>query len=343
MTRPVFALAALIVAAVASAPVCLRAQAPEQPLRLEAKIPLGNVAGRIDHMAIDLARKRLFIAELGNNSVGIVDLEARKVIHRLTGLKEPQGVAYVPETETLYVASRGDGSVRMFRGPDYTPAGRIELHSDADNIRVDRSAKQVIVGFGSGGLAVINAADSSQIGSMPLTAHPEGFQLDPKTSDVFVNMPDERAIVVLDRLTGQERSRWRMGHGGNFAMALDNERDRVLTVFRDPPRLAAFAKQNGSVAGEADTCGDVDDLFFDTKRQRIYIACGQGFVDVRSARDPIFAQVARVPTITGARTSFFVPEMDRLLLAVRAQGNVAAAIWVYSAEPVPPAGMGSRP
>ena len=64
-------------------------------LQLEAKIPLGNVAGRIDHMAVDLARRRLFVAELGNDTVGVVDLGAQKVIHRIAGLKEPQGVAYV--------------------------------------------------------------------------------------------------------------------------------------------------------------------------------------------------------------------------------------------------------
>lgn len=326
------ALALVVLAGLAIVPTPLPGEATEQALRLEAKIPLGNVVGRIDHMAIDFARKRLFVAELGNNSVGIVDLEGRKVVHRLTGLKEPQGVAYVPETETLYVANRGDGSVRMFRGPDYAPAGRIELRADADNIRVDRRANQVIVGYGSGGLAVINAADNSRIGSMPLKAHPESFQLDPKTSDVFVNLPDERAIVVLDRLTGQERSSWRMGHRGNYAMTLDNDRERVFTVFRDPPRLAAFAKQNGSAAGEADTCGDVDDLFLDAKRQRIYIACGQGYVDVLDARDPVFARLARMPTITGARTALFIPETDRLLLAVRAQAGAPAAIWVYSAE-----------
>jgi len=313
-------------------------QAIEQPLRLEAKVPLGNVVGRIDHMAIDVGRKRLFVAELGNNSVGIVDLSDQKVVHRINGLKEPQGVAYVSETETLYVANRGDGSVRMFRGPDYAPAGRVELHSDADNIRVDRSANQVIVGYGSGGLAVINAADNSQIGSMALKAHPESFQLDPKSGDVFVNLPDERAIVVLDRLTGQERNSWRMGHGGNFAMALDNERDRVLTVFRDPPKLAAFEKQNGKPAAEADTCGDVDDLFLDAKRQRIYIACGQGYIDVRDARDPAFARLAQLPTVTGARTALFIPELDRLLLAVRARAGAPAAIWVYGTQRVASAG-----
>ena len=62
------------------------------PLQLEAKILLGSVRGRIDHMAVDLKRQRLFVAELGNDSVGIVDLPNRKLISRIPGLKELQGV-----------------------------------------------------------------------------------------------------------------------------------------------------------------------------------------------------------------------------------------------------------
>src|SRR5690348_10000529 len=91
-------------------------------LKLEAKIPIGNVSGRIDHMAVDIARQRLFVAELGNDTVGIVDLNTRKIIRTLDGMKEPQGVAYLPSTDTLYAANGGDGSVRLFRGPDYAAA-----------------------------------------------------------------------------------------------------------------------------------------------------------------------------------------------------------------------------
>ena len=124
------------------------------PLQLEAKIPLGKVRGRIDHMAIDLARQRLFVAELGNDTVGIVDLKKQEVIQTIGGLKEPQGIGYVPSLDALYVANAGDGSVRVFSGADYAAAGRIDLGEDADNIRVDSATSQIVVGYGSGGLAV---------------------------------------------------------------------------------------------------------------------------------------------------------------------------------------------
>src|SRR5215469_1159222 len=78
--------------------------AAAEPLSLEAKIPLDEVAGRIDHLAYDSKRGRLIVAELGNNSVSILDLDQRRVVHRIPGLKTPQGVAYLAATDTIYVA-----------------------------------------------------------------------------------------------------------------------------------------------------------------------------------------------------------------------------------------------
>jgi hypothetical protein len=120
-----------------------------------------------------------------------------------------------------------------------------------------------------------------------------------------------------------------MPYGGNFAMALDHDNHRVLAVFRNPAKLVAFAQDDGKVLAESETCGDVDDLFLDAGRRRVYISCGQGFLDVLDAAPP-FARIARPATVSGARTALFVPELDRLFLAVRAQAGQPAAIWVYA-------------
>jgi len=141
------------------------------PLILEAKIPLGQVSGRIDHLGIDLKRKRLLVAELGNNSLGVIDLAAGKVLRRIAGLSEPQGVAYVPFSDSVFVANAGDGSVRVLRGEDLAPIGRIELGDDADNVRADTARNRVLVGYSKGALAVIDplsltkTADNSSQGA----------------------------------------------------------------------------------------------------------------------------------------------------------------------------------
>jgi DNA-binding beta-propeller fold protein YncE len=302
-------------------------------LVLEAKIPLGEVSGRIDHLSIDMKRQRLFVAELGNNSLGVVDLAAGKVLRRIAGLSEPQGVAYLPFANTVYVANAGDGSVRVLRGEDFAPIGRIELGDDADNVRVDAPRKRVLVGYGKGALAIIDPATRTKTADIRLKGHPEGFQIDETGAQVFVNVPDARDIEAVDLAAGSTRSVPAQGAGSNFPMAIDAEAHRVLVVFRSPPTLMALSSEDGHVAAKLETCGDADDVFVDPRRHRVYVSCGEGVVDVLEPSETGYRRLARVPTVSGARTSLFVPELDRLFVAVRAQSNEPAAIWVF--RPVP--------
>ena len=76
----------------AFAVITIEAQTQESSaLRLVQTIALPEVEGRIDHMAVDITSRRLFIAALENNSVEIVDLNASKHFKSIPGLHEPQG------------------------------------------------------------------------------------------------------------------------------------------------------------------------------------------------------------------------------------------------------------
>jgi YVTN family beta-propeller protein len=305
----------------------------EPALQLEAKIPLGKVSGRIDHMAIDQKRNRLFVAELGNDTVGVVDLTARKVINVIAGLKEPQGVGYVPSSDTLYVANAGDGSVRIFKAGNYEPVGKIDLGSDADNIRVDAAANRVVVGYGNGALALIDPVAATKIGDIALKAHPEAFQLARSSAQIFVNVPQKKEIAVVDRAAGKQIASWSLSNGGNFPMALDEENQHVVVVFRNPPALGVFSARDGASVANVDVCGDADDVFVDPKRHRVYVSCGAGFLDVFDTQGAAYRRTAHILTVSGARTALFVPELDRLLVAVRASAGEPAAIWVYRPTP----------
>jgi DNA-binding beta-propeller fold protein YncE len=320
---------ALLLVACLFWPAVTGAQTASPPLIFEAKIPLGQVSGRIDHLGIDLKRQRLLVAELGNNSLGVVDLAAGKVLRRIADLSEPQGVAYVPFSDSVFVANAGDGSVRVLGGEDLTPTGRIELGDDADNVRLDTAHNRVLVGYGKGALTVIDPASLSKTADIRLKAHPEGFQIDETGTQVVVNVPDAHEIVVVDLATGSTQSLPTQAAGSNFPMAIDGDTHRILVVFRSPPTLMALSSQDGHVVAKAETCGDADDVFVDHKRRRVYVSCGEGVVDVLEPVEAGYRRLARVPTASGARTSLFVPELDRLFVAVRAGSNEPAAIWVF--------------
>ena len=260
----------------------------------------------------------------------MVDLQTRRLDRLLGELAEPQGVGYDPATDTLYVANAGDGSVRLFKGAYLSPGGRIELGNDADNVLMDSKAGRICIGYGDGAVAIIDAATQKQIAGIPLKAHPESFQLDGSTSRIFVNVPNSRAIDVVDRTSEKKIASWpTVGRSANFAMALDAARQRVLVAFRRPAELGVFSSADGSLIASIPTCGDVDDLFVDSKRGRIYISCGEGYLDILTSDGGSYRSIGRIQTAAGARTSLFVPELDRLLLAVPANGETTAAIWVF--------------
>lgn len=307
---------------------------PTTPLALESKIPLGKVGGRIDHLAFDQKRQRLFVAELGNDSVGVVDLAAGKTQRTILGLKEPQGIAYEPASDSIFVANGGDGSVLVLRAEDLTLLSRIELGADADNVRVDPAQGRVAVGYGKGALAILDATRRTKLADIQLRAHPEGFQLAASGTRAFVNVPDAREIQVIDLVRGVAiGSLPTETHRANFPMAVDEDGKRVFVAFRSPARLLALGAADRAIIADLETCGDADDVFFDSKRRRIYVVCGEGLVDVFEEQGSGFARLAQVPTSSGARTGLFVPELDGLFVAARAGWIEPAAVWVFRAMP----------
>ncbi len=254
------------------------------------------------------------------------------MLRTLTGFKEPQGIGYVAGADTLYVANGGDGTVRLFQGADLTPGGVIALGDDADNVRVDEAAHRLFVGYGGGALAVIDTESRRKIADIALSAHPESFQLEPTGRRIFVNVPDAHQIVVIDRAAGTSAATWSTAPlRANFPLALED--GRAIAVFRHPPTIGLFDTETGRFMASVATCGDSDDVFADARRARIYVSCGEGFIDVLAAQGDRYASLGRIATLPGARTSIFSATIDRLFLAVRANGPEAAAIWVFRPAP----------
>ena len=301
-------------------------------LSLVQTIPLPNVTGRIDHLGVDKKGERLFVAELGNNSVDIIDLRGGKRISSITtGLNEPQGIAFVPELNRLFVANRADGSVDIFDGKTFTLLQTIKLNGDADNIRYDSNNGLVYVGYGNGGLAVINGSSGEKLGNIQLPGHPESFQIEKFGNKVFVNVPDDDSIIVTDKKNLKVTSKWSLTSATqNFPMALDEANHRLFVGFRNPAKVIVYDTESGREVTSFNTAKDVDDIFYDAANKQIYISGGEGAVDIFKQRDTDhYDLVNRIQSAQGARTSLFVPELNQLYLAVPEHRGQEAQIQVY--------------
>jgi len=318
----------LVLTALVSASACqasprtISPSDPASPLRLERTIALPDVAGRIDHLAIDLRDKLLFVAEYGNGTVDAVVLATGKVAGRITGLHEPQGIAVLSDGQI--VVACGDGSVHFYSAADRHEIAVLTLGDDADNVRVDSRNGHVVVGYGSGALAVIDPATHRVLAKLPLAGHPEGFRL--VGNQVLINIPDRGAIVSADIDAEKVTASWPTGARRlNFPLAVDPSGRWFALAYRLPAALQVRDTNMGDVISTRGACGDADDLFIDG--DRFLLVCGAGHVDVSSTKDA-GGETVRVTTAAGARTGLFVPELKTLFVAAPARGGTAATLWL---------------
>ena len=69
----------------------------------------------------------------------------------------------------------------------------IELGEDADNIRQDAATQRILVGYGSGAIAVLDF-EGNKVGDIKVGAHPENHSNSSKNGPrMFVNLPDSRS------------------------------------------------------------------------------------------------------------------------------------------------------
>ena len=310
------------------------AESDNAPFQLKQTIPLPGVEGRIDHFDVDISGQRLFVCALGNNTVEVVDLSKGERVHTISGLGAPQGVAFVPELNRLLVANDKGGVCNIYDANSFQLISKVEFGDDADNVRYDSASKRIYVGFGSGGIGIINAVDGKQVGSIKLAAHPEAFELERQGHRIFVNVPTARHVAVIDRDKGEVIATWKTdGAFGNFPMALDQANHRLFVGCRLPSKLVVLDTESGKPVTSVGISGDPDDIFYDSKRHRVYVICGAGKIDIIDKTDAnTYKALAKINTADGARSGLFVPERDALFVAVPHRGSQQAEIRRYQIE-----------
>jgi len=306
-------------------------RAEDAPVSFLNSIELPGVEGRIDHLAYDSRTQRLFVAALGNDSVEVLDTKTGTHLTSISGFAEPQGIAVAPDARIVTVANRRNGLVELLNADGFRRGPSLRPGRDADNVRYDPDAQRFYVGFGSGGIAAIDAHDGKLIGQAPVPGHPESFQLEHGGTRIFVNVPTANVLAVIDRAAMTVTKTFPVSAARScFPMAFDEANHRLFIGCRQPAKLLVLDSADGRVVASVDTVQDTDDLFYDAARKRLYVSGGEGFLDVIAEPTPnTFTRIERLTTAPGARTGVFVADQSRLYLAIPHRDRQRAEIRVY--------------
>jgi hypothetical protein len=301
------------------------------PLRRVQTIAVAGPTGRLDHMALDPVHHRLFVANMPNSSLDVVDLAQGKLVRQVPGQRGIQGIAYAADLDIIFVGD-GSGEFNLIDGRDYRLLKGFRPGDDCDNVRYDPRTRRAYVIHAPRSLTVIDARTRTVVRKVPLPADPESFQLERGRPRLYLNTPSPSQVVVIDTEKGSVQKVYPLKRGGdNFPMALDETHHRLLVGCRRPPLLDVLDTETGREVASVAIPGDTDDVWYDADQRRIYVSCGEGYLAVLRQSDPDhYETVSRLRTQRGARTSLYDPASRRLYLLVpRHAASAAPEVWVF--------------
>ncbi len=331
------ALAAPMLAVATAASLAGEADPP--PLERVRTIALKGPAGGLDHLAIDSRRGRLFVANTSNNSLDVVDLEAGMLLKQVSGQGRIRGIAYAPDLDRVFVGNGTGGVCNVFDAGDYKLLKTMPFGEDADNVRYNPSSRRVYVVHADNELAVFDAEGYSIRSPIELPKSLGAFQIETRRQWMYVNAKAAGQVVVIDARRDEVIARYPVAPAGiPAALAIDEQNHRLFVGCRRDPSLLVMDCDTGKVVARVPIPGDVDDVYFDSRRGRIYASCGDGAIAViRQVEINKYEHLATIATLPGARTSLFDAADGRLYLAVPRRADRPSQenpeVWVYQARP----------
>jgi DNA-binding beta-propeller fold protein YncE len=254
------------------------------------------------------------------------------LLKQVVGQTGIQGVAYSADLDRVFVGLGSGGLCNIFAGADYKPLKTIKFTDNADNVRYDAARKLVFVAHAEKALGVVDAKSYNVKADLKLPGSAEGFQIAPGKPLLFMIIPTPSQVAVIDieKLEIVATHPVKLA-GGGHPLALDNANKRIFIGCRQTPKVVVMDSESGKEIMGVDVPQDIDDLYYDGKRKKLYASCGEGYLAVIKQKDADnYEVVEKIETVKGAKTSLFDAEGSRLYLAVpRQQGMPGPEIRVY--------------
>jgi DNA-binding beta-propeller fold protein YncE len=314
-------------------------EAPKAPLTLARAAELPDVTGDMDHLAIDAAGQRLFVAAEDNGTLRVIDLKTGRLQRTVKGFKTPHSILFLQEARELYITD-GSNAVQVLDSDTFRVKRKVQTTPGADSIAVDRQ-KHLLYAVSGGkdasmarsAISEINFADGKLVREFPIeAAKVEAMALETSGNRLFVNVTEKNFLAVLDRETGKIVARWPIKEAEqNAPLAFDEDNHRLFVVCRKPGKLVVVDSTDGRTITSSPTGERADEVVFDTEHRRIYVPAGEGSVYVYQQIDrDHYAEPVKIPSAAGAKTALLSPDARKLFVAVSpGEGKTGAKVLMY--------------
>jgi DNA-binding beta-propeller fold protein YncE len=310
------------------------------PLHLVRSFDLPDVSGDMDHLALDAAGGRLFVAAEDNGTLRIIDLHGSTPVQTIKGFNTPHSIYYLPDRKELFITD-GSPNVKVLDSNTFTLKKQIATTPGADSITTDptRHILYTVTGgkdvsMKTSAITAIDVASATKKNDVPIdAAHVEAMALEHSGHRLFVNVTDKNYLAVIDRTQGKVVQQWSIEEAQqNAPLAFDEPNHRLFVVCRQPGKLVVLNSDTGHPVASFPTGARADEVVFDSVHHRIYVAAGEGKIYAYQQLDADrYQPLPQVPSASGAKTALLSPDAKQLFVAVSpGEGNTGAKVLVFN-------------
>jgi YVTN family beta-propeller protein len=285
----------------------------EPSYKLIKRVSIGGEGGW-DCLFVDSSAKRCYISH--QSHVVVLDIAKDVVIGDISNTPGVHGIAIAYGLHKGYISNGGDNSVTVFNPDTLKETGRIKVGDKPDVILFDPATKRIFTfNGGSKDSTVINAANDTVIGTIPLGGRPE-FAASDEKGRVFVNIEDTSEIAVIDAQKLTVTSRWPLAPGKEpSGLAIDRKNQRLFSVCSNG-KMVITDYTTGKVIATPDIGKGPDGAAFDPETGLAFSPNGQdGTLTIIKEETPgQFKVVETVATAPMARTMALDPTTHRIYL-----------------------------
>ena len=240
------------------------AKPPPLPLTFVEDLPLPGGASRFDYQWLDPVNRRLYIAHLGDSSLVVFDLDARKVIHEVPHLPSVHGVVAAPALHLVFATATADKTLAIIDDQTFDVRSRVPAGEYPNGLAFDAASAKVFVSNNQGpGVAVVDVKVAKRLRSIQIGGGAGNTQSDAESghilaavhgggylADIDPAKPDVVDRIALDHVTtchgllvaSTLRLAFAVCHGASPVLAVvDLRKRRQLQLLPLPPEIDVLA------------------------------------------------------------------------------------------------------
>ena len=274
-------------------------------------LPAHKGQGGFDHAAVHAASGHVYVAHTANDAIDVFDPAARRYLYSVPGLAGVAGALVSDEADLVFSSNRAGNTVGVFT-PGPNPTVRYaEVGVRPNGLAYDHRRKLVLAAnVGEPYTLSMIHLDTGVRTEIAVPGRTRWSLYDPGLDLFFVNISEPSQIVVIDPALVEVARNIAVPHAGAHGLDIDPASKRLFCAC-DAGILVALDARTGRVLEEQKLSGVPDVVWFNVRRQQLYVAVGDpGVVDVFST-EPL-RRLQTVETERGAHTTAYAAAAQQL-------------------------------